>query len=75
MKVRDALGLGPAAGRTVVPVRIWLPLAIALMAVATLLLRVIDVAPSTAGFVGVSVGAALAIPLSAVITRRGRRNG
>ena len=38
MRLRDALGLGPGDGRTVVPVSVWLPVLVVFSVLAALLL-------------------------------------
>jgi hypothetical protein len=73
VKVRDALGLGSAEGRTVIPVSVWLPLAVALLVVAGLLAAAMDGSGGLVlGFA--AVAAALVIPVATVFTaRRDRR--
>jgi hypothetical protein len=75
VRIRDALGLGSAEGRIVVPLRVWLPLAVALLVVAPLVATPFHL--SRGEFLALAALAlVLVVPLATVVTLRrdrGRR--
>jgi hypothetical protein len=74
MQIRDALGLGSPEGRTVIPVSVWLPLAVAMPLVVGLVAGVLDASGGVVLALA-ALAAALVIPAAtAIVLRRDRRN-
>ena len=74
MKIRDALGLGPQDGRTVVPVSTWVPVLLLFSILAGALLAALDGPGLLTQLAVAVVGGILAVALSTAITvRRDRR--
>ena len=73
MRIKDALGLGPADGRLVVPVRTWLPLLVVGVVLAAAMLGVLDEENSLTTFAVITVPLALVMPIAALITIRAAR--
>jgi Na+-translocating ferredoxin:NAD+ oxidoreductase RnfE subunit len=71
VKIEDVVGLGdPADRRAAVPVRIWLPVAVVLIAVTVTLLTLL-VHRSWAPLGGVGLGLLLTVPVATVVAGRG----
>ena len=73
MKIKDALGLGSAEHTSALPLRIWLPVTVCLVIVATGILLAFGMASEWAVPVGLAFGIFASVPTSALVLRRGRR--
>ena len=73
MKLRDALGLGPAGDRVTVPASVWVAVAAALGVAAGAVLLALGLAAERAVSIGVVVGTFLAVPCATVLTLRRER--
>jgi hypothetical protein len=73
MKIRDALGLGPPEGTTVIPVSVWLPVLVLLSTVAAWILASLDRESALVQVVVIVLAAGLVIPVAAGITLWRRR--
>ena len=74
MRLRDALGLGPFDGKTVVPVSVWLPVLVLFSALAGALLVSLDGEGALTQLAVVAVTGIVVVAVSTAITvRRDRR--
>ena len=72
MRLKDALGLGSADNRTLLPVKVWLPSAVLLALASALVLAAVGVPSSGAALGGLAIGLLLAVPVAALIVSRRR---
>ncbi|RBY78551.1 hypothetical protein DQ239_08340 [Blastococcus sp. TF02-09] len=74
MSIKDALGLGPYDGKTVLPVSVWLPVLVIFSTLAAVLLVSLDGEGAGTQLAVVAVAGILVVAVSTAITvRRDRR--
>ena len=66
MNLKEALGLGPADGRTTIPVAVWVPVAVVAFVAAIVVLQVLDATGFLSALV-VAVAFALVFPVSTLV--------